>query len=128
MGKQRYVSLCGSPGADKQNIHYRLGGKDSIEIEHPNNNDNDDGFFYNSYHRSKAEYTEVTFHRDGDQYKIFRYYDADLDGNPRYGVAVAETSKGSEAIISCASEPVDNLSELSTVLPCNQESALGCSE
>lgn len=128
VGKQRHVSLCGSPGADKQNVYYRLGGKNSIELEHPDNSENDGGFFYNDYRRPRAEYTEVTFQRDGYRYKLFRYYDVDLDEDPRYGVAVAENLKGSEAITPCTSEPIDNLSDLSAVLSCNQESALGCSE
>ncbi|GAB2611659.1 hypothetical protein [Novilysobacter erysipheiresistens] len=127
VSKQRYVSLCGNPDAGKQGIYYRFGNKDNMELEFPSNNEAG-GFFYNSYHRPRAEYTEVAFHQDGYQYKVFRHYDADLDEYPRYGVAVADSSGNSETVVPCASEPVNNLSELSGILPCSQDSALGCGE
>lgn len=123
------LSLCGlESNDDTVKLSYRFGSIAEPEFTYPNDTHvRKDDFFYNHYVRPRADYFEVGFVNEGFEYRVFQHYDADLSPDARSGVSVEELSLDSApTVVACITHPQGEISQLSEFLPCNRESALGC--
>ncbi|MBB3262122.1 hypothetical protein F4827_007002 [Paraburkholderia bannensis] len=119
----KIISLC--LDERRNEISYRYGRKDSIEISHTAEENSKNGFFYNHYTRPSVEYSRIGFVTSGYEYSVFRNYDATEAASPRYGVAVSKDGD-EKAQVACGSQVVDHMSRMISKLKCDESSALGC--
>ncbi len=83
-------------------------------------------FSYNLYSRYQTNYIRLNFTNSDYEYSVYSDYDANLPVKEERGVIVTRRSTGSETRIKCSTSDIDKLEEISTILNCNQNSALGC--
>lgn len=81
------------------------------------------GFQYNHYSRFQTDYLNVSFSQSGFNYIIFSNYEDNINAK---GIKVINVKSKKEYTYQCNNEGVDNLSDLTTKLQCNKDSALGC--
>ncbi|HAU3238635.1 TPA: hypothetical protein ACIPVM_004456 [Salmonella enterica subsp. diarizonae serovar 50:k:z35] len=81
------------------------------------------GFKYNHYSRFQTDYLNVSFVNAGYKYTMFSNYE---DENESRGVSVTNLKTKKESVYDCKSVGIDRLSDLSSKLACDKDSALGC--
>lgn len=135
----KHASICGSNDKPRPtSVSYNFGTQEEHELEHTStiNADDPGSFFQNNYHRYQAIYIEVSFQRLGYEYRIFRRTASDAspeegqkDTKTNYGVEVNRADTGKElSSITCKSVEHDRMNDLIEILPCDKDSALGCSD
>ena len=142
---EKTISICASsPSSPESRVIYRFGGREDIELQHvaglgsasQSGSSSDQVFLKNRYFRALIDYTEVAFKTGGHEYRVFRRFsDESIDpqGPPtpsrEFGVEVNVADTGEAlAVIACSRVHVDNLRELSRLLPCDDSNALGCAD
>lgn len=124
----KILSICGAKntGSSTDSVFYRFGSKKNTEFSYPTNNNQNNLLTYNHYNRYQTDYFRVNFLNNGFSYEVFRDY---IDENtPKITAGVTVIDKNQKSYISnCSSISHDNIHLLSSVLACDTESALGCS-
>ncbi|EKF9134622.1 hypothetical protein [Vibrio cholerae] len=81
------------------------------------------GFKYNHYSRFQTDYFNVSFINLEYKYTIFSNYESNQE---KRGIIVANINNKKESSYECETVHIDRLSDLSTKLACDTDSALGC--
>jgi len=130
----KIISFCGNVVDGKiQNIYYRFGRKNKIELEYPHKPTNESLslFRYNSYGRAQVNYYEVSFQNKGFRYTLGAYYsEEEKQGNVKVerGVSVYNPPESltANAVFNCTPGGTDRLYLLKGAIQCDEENALGC--
>ncbi|TKI05694.1 hypothetical protein [Martelella alba] len=113
------ITLDGSNGV----LRYTLTNDRKNEFYYESKDNDFSGFKYNHYSRFQTEYFNVSFVNAGYKYTIFSNYE---DENESRGVSVTNLNSKKESVYDCKSVSIDRLSDLSSKLACDKDSALGC--
>lgn len=108
---------------DKEVLRYTLTKDRKTAFNYESEGNNYTGFKYNHYSRFQTDYFNVSFVSAGYKYTIFSNYE---DESESRGVSVTNLSSKKESVYDCKSVDIDRLSDLSTKLTCDEDSALGC--
>ncbi len=116
--RSRWIGLCGhSP----QQLHYRFGPLQRIELDYPaSSDDKRQPFLYAHYTRYQTERIEVSFRKGNADFAVFDYREV---RQRRAGVRVT-TDEGREREFSCIGAIASRLSALADALPCDADNAL----
>jgi len=104
-------------------LRYTLTKDSKKEFNYESKDNKFSNFKYNHYSRFQTDYFNVSFVNAGYQYTIFSNYE---DENERRGISVKNLTSKKESIYNCKSIGIDRLSDLSSKLTCDKDSALGC--
>lgn len=80
------------------------------------------GFLYSHYSRFQTDYLNVSFNQSGFKYTVFSNYE---DGGSSRGVTVTNLKNNKDFTYDCQDDGVDKLSDLTDLLQCDKDSALG---
>lgn len=108
---------------DKGVLQYTLTKDRKNEFNYESKGNDFSGFKYNHYSRFQTDYFNVSFVSAGYKYTIFSNYE---DENESRGVSVTNLKTKKEFVYDCKSVGIDRLSDLSSKLACDKDSALGC--
>ena len=127
----KIISLCGeSADASNTSLSYAFGRKQKVELIYPSPTTNGSvaNFKYNNYFRYGVDYYRVSFINGKYKYSIYRDIDEEATPSFQAGVIVEDIRKknSKEFKIACETNITENLKELSKILACDHESALGC--
>lgn len=130
-GKSKTISLCGTTADGKiLSIKYSFGDLKKPELVYSAfAKDNFGSFKFSHYFRYGVDYFRVNFVRNNYRYEIYKDYDD--QGNPKEssGIIVENLSAAAKEVnIACRQDIITNLLPLSSTLPCDEESALGCAK
>ena len=109
-------------GVEDNRLVYRMAGAKG-NFEFSSNPPAYSKFFYNHYSRFQTDYLTISFINGEYKYSIFSNYE---DNKEEQGVAVFNAKSKKEYRYNCIKTKTDNLSDLSSKLQCDKESALGC--
>lgn len=104
-------------------LRYTLTKDSKNEFNYESKDNKFSGFKYNHYSRFQTDYFNVSFVNAEYQYTIFSNYE---DENESRGISVKNLRSKKESIYNCKSIGIDRLSDLSSKLTCDKDSALGC--
>ena len=104
-------------------LRYTLIKDRKREFNYESKNNDFSGFKYNHYSRFQTDYFNVSFVNAGYKYTVFSNYE---DENESRGVSVTNLNTGKESVYDCQAIGIDRLSDLSSKLVCDEDSALGC--
>jgi hypothetical protein len=106
-------------------LQYSLIKNNESEFTYESKGINFPGFKYNHYSRFQTDYFNVSFINSGYRYTIFSNYE---DEHESRGVSVTNLKSKKEYVYDCKVAGIDRLSDLSTKLACDKDSALGCEQ
>lgn len=106
-------------------LQYSLIKDNNTEFTYESKGNDFSGFKYNHYSRFQADYFNVSFVNSGYRYTIFSNYE---DEHESRGVSVTNLKSKKESVYDCKVAGIDRLSDLSTKLSCDKDSALGCEQ
>lgn len=109
---KKIISLCG----DKNNIQYRFGRNDKVELAFPENNGYDKLTYFH-YFRSRVDRTEIRFQNNNVNYILFEYLDGEVEHKFQYSSGVNVFLIDQDVSISCIDKPISKLYELQEKLP-----------
>ena len=128
-GKEKILSLCGTETGDgNSSLKYIFGALEKPELTYSALADENYGSFkFNHYLRYGTDYFRVSFIRNDYRYEIYRDYDSEETSKEVAGIMVESLATGAvKSNIACLRNIKANFHPLSSTLPCNEESALGC--
>ncbi|AXD72113.1 hypothetical protein M8D79_000631 [Salmonella enterica] len=108
---------------NKDELQYTLTKGRKSEFTYESKGNDFSGFKYNHYSRFQTDYLNVSFVNAGYKYTMFSNYE---DENESRGVSVTNLKTKKESVYDCKSVGIDRLSDLSSKLACDKDSALGC--
>lgn len=108
---------------NKDVLQYTLTKDRKSEFTYESKGNDFSGFKYNHYSRFQTDYFNVSFVNAGYKYTMFSNYE---DKNESRGVSVTNLKTKKESVYDCKSVGIDRLSDLSSKLACDKDSALGC--
>ncbi|MFD1261426.1 hypothetical protein [Entomomonas asaccharolytica] len=124
-GKQ--LSICGVKKENQLLINYKYGKPKKIELIFPQNaQDNNDLFKYNHYFRYQTDYFRIVFVNNGYEYEIYRNYDGENSNEVTAGVNVSNLLSAKTYNNQCKTLQTDRINQLSDLLDCDNDNALGC--
>ncbi|MEH3021634.1 MAG: hypothetical protein PGN19_02735 [Pseudomonas oryzihabitans] len=130
IGKNREMTVFKSATLDQNDIEltYESKGKTGTEMRISEKAPIKEfkKFSYNHYSRYQTNYIRINFISSDYEYSVYSDYDANLPIKEERGVIVTKRSTGDETKIKCSTSDIDKLEEMSAILNCNQNSALGC--
>jgi hypothetical protein len=127
------VSLCGSKHLTAQQgyLQYRFGRKGHIELEFPAQRQGTQKMFrYAHYSRYQVNRMVVSFQRGGYTYALFDSYEGEvLPKTRQQGIQVIPSGAArKEVTLMCRGPALGDLSNLSSLLPCDKDDPLNLGE
>lgn len=104
-------------------LRYTLNNKNKNEFIFKSKRNGFSGFNYNHYSRFQTDYFNVSFINANYKYTIFSNYQ---DERQSRGVSVTNLKSNKASVYNCKTVAIDRLSDLSELLACDTDSALGC--
>ena len=120
----KMLSLCAARdlSATSGYLQYRFGRPGKVELEFPQDRTKTQRHFrYSHYFRFQTDRTELSFRHGGFEYVVYSDYEGDMKpARKDTGVRVNTTE------LPCGGQLIDRLSRLASVVPCDEQAALGC--
>lgn len=128
MTNNKILSLCGISHLKENQVTYKFGTANKIEFIYPNYLNANNLLTYNHYMRYQTDYYRVKFSNNEYLYEIFKNYNGEEANNVRVGIIITKENTQKEYRHNCKTINVDNLNQLSSILLCDKDNALGCDE
>lgn len=123
----KQLSICGLEKEKKLFIHYKFGQPIKTEMVFPKYTQNNNKTFkYNHYSRYQTDYFRIVFTNNGYKYEIYRNYEAESSNKITAGVNITNLVSKKTYNLLCKAIKIDEINQLSNLLACDKDNALGC--